>query len=202
MGIITQLDVVNDMLGLLGESVVNSLTDGHPLVTTGLSRLRTANVREQSRGWWFNTETVTLPAQGDGSVLVPDDTLKIDPTDTTLPYTLRGKKLYNLENVSGSRSPYNIGQDVAAKLVRLVPFDDLPAAAAVVVSFAAQLDFCVHMDGDNDKIGNLRAALRDTTLELRAEHIRSLSPNMLRNPSVIATLGHISPARWLPSNPR
>lgn len=195
MGIISQLDVVNEMLGLLGETGVNTLLDGSPLVITGLSRLRAANAREQTRGWWFNTETVTLAQTEDGSVYLPDTTLKIDPTDTSLNYTQRGNRLYNLRATPGVTSPYFIGTDVQVTLVNLVPFDDLPAAAQMLVSFGAQLSFVADHDADEAKVRRIEQAYRDALIEMRSEHTRCVDPNMLRNPSFLATFGGIHGAR-------
>ena len=39
---IATLDVVNDMLGLLGERRVGALDEPHPLITNALSKLETA----------------------------------------------------------------------------------------------------------------------------------------------------------------
>lgn len=194
MGVISQLDVVNGMLALVGETPANSLSDSYPLIAAGLAAIKVASVRELTRGWWFNTETVTLAATADGSVMVPDDILKIDPTDTSLAYVQRGNRLRNTQPVSGTTSPYFIGKDVEVRVVLNIPFDDLPAPAQLLVQYSAQLEFSADFDADPEKVAKVGSSYKAVLVELNAEHTRSLGVNMLRNPSVVATLGLIMPA--------
>ena len=60
---LTTLDVVNDMLGLLGERRVNSLAEPHPLIPDALAKLDTATTIVQADLWWFNVEYPTLTPQ-------------------------------------------------------------------------------------------------------------------------------------------
>lgn len=132
MGIFTQLDVVNDMLGLLGEAGVNSLDTEHPLVARGLAYLKVANAREQARGWWFNTESVTLTPTADGEIILPQETLQVDPISPCEQYAQRGRLLYKLE--AGNGSPTKFTASVQVWLVRQVAFEDLPTQAQLLVS--------------------------------------------------------------------
>lgn len=187
MGIISQLEIVNDMLATLGEAAVNSLTTGHPLVTTGIRVLTRTSAREQTKGWWFNTELVELTPDTQGNIFVPEDTLKVDPWQPTLNYTQRGRVLYNLS--SGSVDPTVFTEPVLCILTRLLPFDDLPATAQFLVSAAAQLTFHLNMNGDETKLKLLRDEAREALVLCNAEHIRSVNANLINNPSTMATLG-------------
>lgn len=187
MGIISQLEIVNDMLSNLGEAEVNSLTTGHPLATRGVSVLNRSNAREQTKGWWFNTELVELAPDTQGNIFVPTDTLKVDPWKPSLNYTQRGRLLYNLS--SGSVAPTVFTEPVLCILTRLLPFDDLPATAQFLVSAAAQLTFHLNMDGDDTKLKLLREEARVALVGCTAEHIRAVNANLLNNPSTQATLG-------------
>ena len=51
---LTTLDVVNDMLGLLGERRVNAIDEPHPLIPDALAKLDTASSTVQAVMWWFN----------------------------------------------------------------------------------------------------------------------------------------------------
>ena len=69
------LDVVNDMLGLLGERRVNDLNEPHPMIPDALAKLNTASAYVQADLWWFNVEYPTLipqDAYGIGEVSDPD----------------------------------------------------------------------------------------------------------------------------------
>lgn len=190
MGTLTQLNVVNDMLGSLGEAEVNSLVGQAPLISRCVSLLRTANAREQTKGWWFNTETLTLTPDNSGAVVVSADALKVDPIDPNLPYTHRGNRLYNLK--AGTEDPRVFTYPVEVRLVRLIDFEDLPAAAQFAVSYAAQIEFHGGVDGDSDKVALLTRAYRQAALDLSAEHIRAVGANLLNNPSTRASLNALS----------
>ena len=190
MGTFTQLDVVNEMLGLLGERRVNSLDLDHPLVSSGVNFLRVANAREQGRGWWFNTEVVSLSPDIAGRIAVPSDVLQLDPSDPCLKYAQRGNALYNLAPLPGA-SPTVFTQAVICGLIRLVPFEDLPTVAGLFVSTSAKLDFLIALDGDDSKINNLGKQRREAQIGLNAEHIGSVDANLLYNPSLQATRGSL-----------
>lgn len=191
MTILTKLDVVNDMLSGLGEAPVSTLDELHPLIASCLTKLKVANNREQSKGWWFNTELVKLsPDSGDSKIYLPTDTLKVDPTDSTLHLTQRGRRLYRLDNMSATPDVFTA--PVVVQLVRLLPFEDLPAQAQLYVSYGAQLDFHRSMDGDTTKIQLLSDAFRDARVTLMAEHIRAVDANMLKRPSTLTKLHNIA----------
>ena len=154
MGILTTLDVVNEMLGAMGETGLNSLVNAHPLATRGLNILRTVNSREQGKGWWFNTEVLELVPTADKRIILPDDILKIDPVKPQLNFAQRGKYLYKLVTKRGE-NPYSFDGPIEVQIVRLVSFEDLPATAQSLVSISAQLDFISDMDGDTLKIDKL-----------------------------------------------
>ena len=190
MGILTELDVVNEMLGALGEIGLNSLVDAPPLATKGLAILRRINAREQSKGWWFNREVMTIAPDANGYITVPDDVLEADPTDTSLPYIKRGKYMYDPSKTAAD-DPRVFSTDMQLHVIRLVSFDDLPMVAQDYVSLSAQKDFVTDMDGDQIKMAALQQDRREAWAVLNAEHTRQVDANLFRTPSVAATLGNL-----------
>jgi hypothetical protein len=189
MTLITKLDVVNDCLGLLGEDPITSI-DGndHAMLPSALRAIITAGIREQSPGWWFNTEeTRIVPDTLTKRLALPLDTLSVDPLDTTLPLVQRGRFLYRTENFSDV-DPFQFSEPVAVRLVRHIDFEDLPAPAQLVVSVAAQILFQDNFDADSNKAARLNAEYESNVAWLRAEHARSVDANLLRTPSVQAKL--------------
>lgn len=187
MGFLKELDVVNEMLGSLGEIGLNSLVGAPPLATKGTAILRRINAREQSKGWWFNKECIRLQPTTEGRIVIPDDVLKLDPVAANLPYVKRGKYLRNSKAVPGA-DPYVFDSYVDLYVTRLVPFDDLPMAAQDYISLSAQKDFVTDMDGDSLKISELKNDRREAYVVLMAEHIRSVDANLLQNPHTLSTL--------------
>jgi Glutamine synthetase adenylyltransferase len=183
MTFLSKLDVVNDMLASLGESPINDLSTGHPMAATGQRLLNQAGVREQSKSWWFNKELVTLSPDGTGTIYVPTDTLRVDPQDESQAFVQRGRRLYN-PFAAASVDKYVFTSPVRCWLVRLVPFEDLPAPAQNLVSFAAQMDFSKAYDGDPAKYAALKLSYTDAYTTLMADHIRNQNSNLLRRRSV------------------
>lgn len=198
MTFLTQLDVVNDMLAALGESPLNDLNEGHPLAPIGQRMIATANAREQSKSWWFNKELVDLSPDPAGSIYLPNDTIRVDPQEPSLHYVQRGRRLYK-PYAPSLEDKFKFTAPVRCWLVRLVPFEDLPATAQIVVSFSAQLDFQKAYDADQAKFQQLVLEYRQALVTLNAEHIRSQDANLLRRKSIYEDqrrTGAMLPNRW------
>jgi len=191
MTFLTKLDVVNDMLALLSEAPLNTLEEDHDLVPSCLAALRNASYREQSKAWWFNQELVTLsPDAGTGNIMLPSDTIRVDPTNGQLNYVQRGRRLYKAYALP-SEDRYKFTQPVAVELVRLIDFEDLPVAAQLFISASAKLQFQTNYDGDASAIAMLQQEYRDTLITLNGEHIRNRDVNLLNRPSTSYLLGTI-----------
>ncbi|GEM_PF-3175039 len=192
MTFLSKLDVVNDMLAALGETPVNDLSSGHPLVGAAVRMIGTANSREQAKAWWFNKELVTLSPDDNGAIWLPNDTIRVDPTKTTLHYVQRGRRLYQ-PYARASVDKYKFTRPVTCWLVRLLPFEELPAPAQLLVSYSAQLDFMKSYDADQDKYAAVQALKREALIMLNAEHTRNQNANLLRNATVRASRAPQSP---------
>lgn len=190
MAFISELDVINDMLASLGESPVNAVDEDHPLIAAGVRMLRVSSLREQAKSWWFNLEQVTLNPDSLGSIYVPADSIRVDPTDTTLHYVQRGRRLYKPYSPS-SEQKYLFTSSVTCWIVRLIPFEDLPPTAAAYISSAAQMDFQKAYDADQLKLAQIKQDKQEALITLNAEHIRNCNVNLLRRPSTMRTLQHL-----------
>jgi len=186
---LTELDVVNQCLASMGETPLNSVDADHPFVAAALMKLKTTNTQEQAKGWWFNTDLVTLrPDSQTKFVYVPNDAININPNDTGTAYVIRGRRLYDR-----FLSTYEFAGSVRVELVREIPFDDLPMLATHMVAARTVLDFQNAYDGDGDKYNKLGAAYQQVFNTLRAEHIRQVKANMFNNPAVQLQMRHIRP---------
>ena len=124
----TRLDVVNLMLGAIGEAPVNSLsTNGIGDVATATSILDYNDRQLQAVGWHWNTDQgFQLKPNTAGEILIPNTALKVDiePLASSLDLVKRGSRLYDRVNHT-----YNIGVTVPVTLVQLLPFEDIPESA-------------------------------------------------------------------------
>lgn len=186
---LNELDAINEMFATIGEAPLNTLDDDHDMVAAARRILRVASHREQSKSWWFNQERVTLQPDEQGNVRVPNDTLRIDPEDPTVRVAQRGGRLYDL-----NRGSFTFANGFRCILIRYVAFEDLPAPAQTVVSYAAQLDFQKAYDADVQKFQQLNVEYGRALNTLSAEHIRNRGANLLRRPYVMGNYNEIAPS--------
>lgn len=186
----TELDVLNKMLATLGEAPLQDLDEEHPLVPAAKRQIVATIGIELGRGWWFNRETVELhPDPHSGFVYVPGDTLSVDPAVTTSHLVQRGRRLYDTQN-----STYSIAETVTVKLVRGLPFEDLPPNAQVLIAAEATVRFNLDYEGDRQKLEEAKAESRIARIELGREEIRNTDVNLFRRASTAAMLNRISTA--------
>lgn len=190
---ISELDVVNDCLALLGETSLNSLDDEHTYVADARRALRIANVREQGKGWWFNRERVQLtPDPQSNFIYVPEDTISIDPVSAWTHLVQRGRRLYDPQGAG-----YAIGQPVLVTMLRLIPFEELPPPAAAYISLCTQRDFSKNFDADRAKVELLLRDQAEAIITLRAEDIRNAGVNLLYRPSTLAKMNALGARPFL-----
>ena len=185
------LEVVNSMLGLLGELPVNSITDPHTLIPAALAAVTNQNALVQVDFWWFNVEYPTLiPQEGSGLVLVPSDAASVDSLTQYPRLAVRGTRLYNLDAVTDVFT-----QPLRVRLHRILSFEDAPAIARAHIAAKAKLEFQMAYDGDGTKAQIIQQEIKETYIRLHSEHIRNAKANMLMRPSVQHTLNRITGSR-------
>lgn len=142
----TELDALNDMLSVIGESPVASLDEANsvPDAQIALSILRKSSRAVQEKGWGWNTEEgYRLAPDTDGNINLPPNTLEVDPSDPTLDYIERGGKLYDR-----TKQTFNIGAAVNVDIAFLYDFADLPSKARKYIAAVAGKIFQARMEGD------------------------------------------------------
>ena len=125
----TELEAINTMLSMIGESPVNS-TDLDSLAPGAIARdiLREISRAQQSRGFYFNTEEdYLLVRNASNEIQVPINTMGISPESIErYPDTIsiRNNTLYNLTTHS-----YEFEQDLVLDLILGLDFNQLPQTA-------------------------------------------------------------------------
>jgi len=145
----SKLEAVNSMLGHIGESPVNSISDTNALpisAATAISVLDEVSRSVQAEGWHFNTELkVTLSPAGDGTITLSDDILEVDTTDTSIDIAQRGLSLFDRSN---NTSVFSKALEV--NLTRLLDFTSLPEAARRYITLVASRVFQGRMVGSRE----------------------------------------------------
>lgn len=190
-----RLDVVNEMLGTMGESPLNSLTDPHTFLGAALQMLNKNDATIQARGWWFNTEDLTLPPSTiDSAIYLPGDTISVNVYRingvATRNVVQRGDRLYNTTG-----GTYVFTEPVRVSLKRRVDFEEIPETAAQYIASKAVLQFQSLYDGDTAKSRELASRISgpDGTFQaIQREHTRESQANLLQSNTRLQRLKSIT----------
>lgn len=181
----TELDAVNTMLSVIGESPVNSIQDtGLVDAVIAVQVLHETMRQVQEIGWSWNSDEAyqlvpTFPFPGE--VYLPANTLSADPSDPSKDYIQRGTKLYDKGNQT-----FLFSEPVKVDIVRLLEFDEIPQAARQYIMVRAARIFqdrvvgSATLSGFNEKdelraliaLRNREAEVADLTLATNLDVIR------------------------------
>lgn len=169
----TELDVVNEMLGTMGEAPLATLTAPHALRGSCQRTLRLTSDAVQSVGWWFNRETLTLqPSVVDGTVYLPGDFLGVRTPDDSKAVERAGR-LYDTEAGDWLRA------EIDVTLIRRISFDQLPYLARSAIGLEAIKKFQRNYDGDTAKTRDIREEYSEAIMMLQAEETRQVKANRI-----------------------
>lgn len=142
MALSTKLEAVNTMLGVIGESPVNTISGSSlPVsVVTALNVLDEVSREVQSEGWHFNTEfEYPLVRNSSNKFSLPTNTLKIDtPIDkyTDIDVVQRGTSLYDRKNHTDV-----FNEDLEVTVTFELAFEDLPQQFRTYINIKAARKF-------------------------------------------------------------
>ncbi|MFG1395870.1 hypothetical protein [Roseixanthobacter pseudopolyaromaticivorans] len=141
----TEIEAVNALLAAIGESPVDTLLGVLPVdAAAALTNLRRFSRQLQKSGWSFNTEIAyRLTPSVNGEIILPANTLKVDPSDVQFDLVQRGLRLYD-----PVAHTYAIGKPVVLDLVIGLPFEELPETARSYIMASAGLRFQDQFLGD------------------------------------------------------
>ena len=144
----TKLEAVNTVLATVGSSPVSSLTGAQSTdVRVAVSTLDEISREVQAVGWHFNTDE-KVPLQPDETTLeitLPDTAVRVDLEDSIslrMAVAQRGRRLYNKTDRT-----YQFTQTLAATIVSLLEWDELPEPAKRYITIRAARIFNDRMVG-------------------------------------------------------
>lgn len=194
---ITELEVLNHMLNVVGESPVSTISSDHPTVLSAMTQLRRMRKELQLRAWWFNTEyDLRLIPNELGQIIIPSNTMFVDPVDPWSHLVRRSGKLYDPK-----RHTYIINQPISVNVVLELNVEDMPDSAAAYLMHKCAYDFYVNDDGDETKSNRLKMEVDRTWAVLQQESLRAADTNAKLRPQV-ANLRHGMRQQGSSYNPR
>lgn len=178
-----ELTIVNAMLSCIGDLPVEDLDTAasDADVLKARARLKQLMIDEQTKGWWFNTETWEFTPDGTtGYVTLPSTTLRIRNEEQ---YIKRGTQLYDV-----TAHTLVIDEDtIELDLVLLLDYDQLPYSFYKYIKDKARYAFFLEEDGDPQTVQLLGADLRISMMLVQDEDLQFRATNMLTgNPTVNA----------------
>lgn len=151
MALTTKLEAVNTMIGVVGESPVNTISGSSvPVsVVTALNVLNEVNREVQSEGWHYNTEyEYPLVRNTSNKFTLPNNVLKIDtPIDkyTDIDIVQRGSTLYDRKNHT---DVFNADLDVTITFE--LTFEELPQQFRSYITIRAARKFANRFLGSQE----------------------------------------------------
>lgn len=133
----TELEAVNLMLSVIGESPLSNLTD-ITVVDAVLARQVLSEVSRavQSKGWHFNTEAAfpLMPDATTKEIKVPPNCLRVVTVtpDYQVDAVHRGTRLYDRQNHT-----YEFSKTIKVDMVVVLPFDEMPETARHYIAVRA-----------------------------------------------------------------
>lgn len=179
------LEIVNEMLGSIGETPLNSLEESHPLISAGIQTIIRSRRRLQAREWWFNVRDTTLhPDAATQEVRVPNDATAVSLEHRDRGIAQRGRRMFD-----SIKNTFEIGRPIKVRLHQNLELNELPMHALLYIAADATYMFHRDHDGDPDKLRDLGNDRMMAWMDLKAEDTRQKKANLFENSRVAARLG-------------
>lgn len=187
-----ELDVINEMLATMGEAPLNQIDEDHPYVAAGRRFLASTNRKVQAYGWWFNTEYPNVvPDPTSGFIYLPEDVISAESIRGLCynRYTQRGRRLYDITN-----GTFEITESpVYLKIIREVPYEEVPPTAQDAIAQNAVLRFQKNYDADPQKTAEQNADAADAMIILKSENTRQMKVNFINRTTAGAKVAAVTP---------
>lgn len=170
----TELEIVNDILRMVGASPINSLNSPHPYVSGIRSAIDKSTKRLQRRGYWFNTEYEVECHPTNDRIILSNDISSIIPEDSNI--ILRGKTLFHrVRNSNVFTSPVRL-----RSLVRILPLENVPESMQEAILYTAGFKYITETIGDDNLIRvceqeQARAIAQVLNEDLEAEQLNAFT---------------------------
>lgn len=176
IALITELEVVNSVLSVAGDSPVQSLTDEYQPVFIIRQIIRNISRDMQTKKYWFNTEyDVTLtPNTETDKIILPFNLLEFEPTD--IRYVARGLTVFDRDSRTST-----ITSSITADLTIMLEFNELPQVARKYIQSAARVQYNNEYYGEESLKKDLALEMQDAKNELDRTHMDNEDINVFNS---------------------
>ena len=186
----SELEAINTILSVIGESPISTLSDISSVAdaVTAQSTLSEVSRQVQTKGWHFNTEKdfELSPETYSKEITVPSNALRVDTSGDSRETDVvqRGQRLYNR-----TRHTYQFDSSIKCEIVVLLPFEELPQAARHYVTIKAARVFQSRTVGSDALYQFTALDEKDALLDLKRNEGITGDYNILHsNPTVYRSL--------------
>lgn len=179
IGLITELEVVNEVLSTLGDNPVQSLDDGYQPVFIIKQMINNISRDMQTMKYWFNTEydVEHVPSTLTSEIILPFNLLHFEPTETQ--YVARGLKVYDRTNRTST-----IEEIVTADICLMLEFAELPQVARKYIMAKAKIQYNDEYLGEDSLKASLFKEFEKAKNELDRAHMENEDINVLSSTKV------------------
>jgi hypothetical protein len=179
-GLISELDAVNKIIAISGDSPVQTLEDEYIQAKLARQILTRASRDIQAMGWWFNEEQeVPLTPDLNGYVTLATNIIACAINDDDGSIIQRGRRMYNRTDRT-----YSFTETLSADIITGLEWDELPQTARAHIVAQACIIYNNDFFGAQEIKAVLDTDLQTTYLVLKRADIDSRDINLLRSSRV------------------
>lgn len=179
-GLISELDAVNKILAVAGDSPVQTLEDSYIQAKLARQVLIRASRDVQSLGWWFNEEeSVSLIPDVNGFITVANNVISFKAIEDSGGYIQRGTRLYNRTDRT-----YLFTTNVAADIIYSLEWNELPQSARAYITDVACTIYNNNFFGAQEVKQILSNNEQTSYINLKKEDTESRDINLLQSSRV------------------
>jgi glycerol-3-phosphate cytidylyltransferase-like family protein len=176
-GLMSELEAVNKILAVAGDSPVQTLEDDYIQAILARQILTRASRKVQSLGWWFNEdEGVILIPSITGMLTLATNVISAIAKDDAGTIIQRGNRLYDRQERT-----YVFTENVKCDLVLALEWTELPQAAREYISDVACTQYNNDFFGAQEIKQNLQKNEGATYLIMKQEDTDARDISMLNN---------------------
>jgi len=179
-GLISELDAVNKILAIAGDSPVQTLEDEYIQAKLARQILTRASRDIQSVGWWFNEEEeVSLIPDVSGNITLGLNVISAKANDDSGAIIQRGRRIYDRTNRT-----YTFTAAISADIVIGLEWDELPQTVRAHITDVACSIYNNDYFGAQEVKQQLQQNEQMSYITMKKEDIESRDVNLLQNSRV------------------
>lgn len=176
-GLMSELEAVNKILAVAGDSPVQTLEDDYIQAILARQILTRTSRKIQGTGWWFNEdENVILIPDIDGFVTLGNNVISAIVNNDAGTVIQRGERLYDRQERT-----YVFTENINADLVIALEWSELPQSAREFIADSACVQYNNDFFGAQEVKQILETNRSASYLNLKQEDTEARDINMLGN---------------------